>query len=160
ERAALDLEPLATADAKLAPLILSARGNEGERRVLGEHLARLEARLASADWLAAKAAELAQMNRPEFWSDPARFVALSGIEVMDRIEAGLDTARSIMRRLETRAGRRNALPASLLSNLAQQLYLLECALQDLDGHRAADVFLGIEPVASDSGFAGGAPPWT
>src|SRR5262249_34748212 len=102
----------------------------------------------------------AQMNRPEFWSDPARFVALSRIEVMDRIEAGLDTARSIMRRLETRAGRRNALPASLLSNLAQQLYLLECALQDLDGHRAADVFLGIEPVASDSGFAGGDPPWT
>jgi len=62
-----------------------------------------------------------------------------------------------MRRLQTRADQRNALPASLLSNLAQQLYLLEGALRDLDEHRASDIFLSIEPVADTN--ARSDPAW-
>jgi ATP-dependent Clp protease ATP-binding subunit ClpC len=100
------------------------------------------------------------MHRANFWTDPERYVTLSRIELMDRIEAGADTARSIMRRLETRAERRNALPAPLLSNLAQQLYLLERALYDLDAHCSSDVFLSVEPVAGDSGATRGDPAWS
>jgi ATP-dependent Clp protease ATP-binding subunit ClpC len=154
---AVDSESAAAASVALGPLILSARGSEAERSFLAERLAMLETRMGSEEWLAAKATELARMNRAAFWTDPERFATLSRIELTDRIEAGLTTARSIMRRLQTRADQRNALPASLLSNLAQQLYLLECALRDLEEHRASDIFLSIEPVADTN--ARSDPAW-
>ena len=150
---AAESEPAAAAGLKLGPLILSARGAETERRFLTERFAALEQRMASEGWMATKAAQLANLNRTGFWSDPERFATLSRIELMDRIGAGVETARSIMRRLDSRAGQRTALPASLLSNLAQQIYLLECALHDLGAQCSAEVFLSIEPVAGESGVA-------
>jgi ATP-dependent Clp protease ATP-binding subunit ClpC len=81
------------------------------------------------------------------------------IELMDRIEAGIDTARSIMRRLETRAERHTALPPALVSNLAQQCYLLERALQDLNDNCGSDVFLSIEPVAGEGSGSKSDPGW-
>jgi len=115
--------------------------------------------MASEQWNAGKATRLADMQQAGFWSNPQRHATLSRIELMDRIEAGVETARSIMRRLETRAERRNAMPASLLSNLAQQIYLLEHALQDLDAQCASDVFLSIEPVAGDGSGVRSDPAW-
>ena len=142
----------------LGPLILSARGNESERRFLVERLTALEQRIGSEVWLANKAQHLASMNRATFWKDPDRFATLSRIELTDRIDAGVDNARSIMRRLEARAKQRNALPASLLSSLAQQIYLLQCALHDVDAECAPEVFLSVEPVAADGGSRGD-PAW-
>jgi ATP-dependent Clp protease ATP-binding subunit ClpC len=152
-------EPKSTPAIALGSLILAARGHDEERRFLAGRLAALEERMASEQWNAGKAARLAQMQHAGFWSSPERYATLSRIELMDRIEAGLETARSIMRRLETRAERRNALPASLLSNLAQQIYLLEHALHDLDAQCASDVFLSIESVAGEGSGVRNDPTW-
>jgi len=156
---ALESESGSAVAMMLGPLILSARGNLDERRFLAGRLASLEERMASQDWLTTKATQLAHLHRADFWTDPERYATLSRIELMDRIEAGVDAARSIMRRLETRAEHRNTLPASLLSNLAQQVYLLERALYDLDAQCSSDVFLSIEPVAGDTGGTRGDPAW-
>jgi ATP-dependent Clp protease ATP-binding subunit ClpC len=143
----------ALAGLSLKPLILSAHGTEAERRFLAERLAQLEQRIGSDAWLSAKAAELEAMSASDFWNDPQRFATLSRIELMDRIAAGVEGARSIMRRLEHRADQHHALPASLLSSLAQQIYLLECALHDRDKNCASEVYLSIESVAGESAAA-------
>jgi ATP-dependent Clp protease ATP-binding subunit ClpC len=143
----------------LGSLILSARGQEQERRFLAGRLGALEERMASEEWRAGKATCLVDMQQPGFWTHPERHLKLSRVEVMDRIEAGVETARSITRRLEARAERRNALPASLLANLAQQIYLLERALHDFDAQRSSDVFLSIEAVAGDGGGARSDASW-
>jgi len=135
----------------LGPLVLSARGTDAERQFLTERLDALDQRIISESWTSAKAAQLAELNRAEFWNEPERFATLSKIELMDRTEAGIEAAHSMMRRLDARASQRHGFPPTLIENLAQQIYLLECALHDLDAQCAADVFLSIEPVASEGG---------
>jgi ATP-dependent Clp protease ATP-binding subunit ClpC len=64
-----------------------------------------------------------------------------------------------MRRLTPRAGR-VAAPPSILSNLAQQLYLLEHALADLDRGLWPEVFVAVEAVAGDPRSAALDGEWT
>jgi ATP-dependent Clp protease ATP-binding subunit ClpC len=65
------------------------------------------------------------------------------IEYMDRIEAGLDTAGSLL----TRLGRTNShdgqrrLPQDLVARLARQLYLLGAARRGLEQEEPRDAFL-------------------
>lgn len=152
-------EPAAPAGLDLASLILSAHGTEGERLLLAQELAALEARIGDEAWTPAKARDLAAMNRSSFWTDPARFDTLSRIELMDRIESGVEQARSMMRRLEARAGNRHGMPASLVSALAQQIYLLQSALHDHDGQGAPDVFVAIEAIGAEGAGARVDPGW-
>jgi ATP-dependent Clp protease ATP-binding subunit ClpC len=147
----LQAETAADSSLALGPLVLNARGTDAERRFLAERLARLDQRIVSESWATAKSAQLAELNRPGFWGEPERFATLGKVELMDRIEAGIEAAHSIMRRLDARAGQRQGFPVTLLANLAQQIYLLECALHDLDAQCAAEVFLSIEAVASEGG---------
>ena len=135
---------------QLAPLILTPRGNDEERRLLSAKFAALDARFQGEDWLGTKAVSLAEMNRSGFWGGRERHAVLAKIELMDRMEAGFGTARSIMRRLDTLAQSRSVLLPSLIANLAHQIYLLECALADIDAASGCDVFVSVEPVATDT----------
>ena len=141
----------------LGPVVLGPSGTEAERRFVMERLAALDQRLSGEDWLAAKEGLLAQMNRVGFWTGTDRHGVLARIELMDRIEAGAETARSLSRRLDTRGERHTPLPRQMVSNVAQQLYLLDGALADLDAGGSSDVFLSVEPVATEPG-AGQADP--
>jgi ATP-dependent Clp protease ATP-binding subunit ClpC len=152
-------EATSTAGLDLASLILAARGTEAERMLLAQQLWALDARLTGEAWVQDKAQHLASMNRSSFWSDPARFDTLSRIELMDRIAAGAEHAHAIMRRLDSRAEHRQVLPGSLLSTLAQQLYLLQAALRDYDGQGAPEVFVAIEPIAAEGAGARPDPKW-
>lgn len=141
------------ADLSYPPLMLSATGGEKERAFLEQGCAALEQRLTDAQWTQAKQQLLDAMKRSGFWNDDARFATLAQVENMDSIEAGFATAQSLLRRLGGRSGR--GAPASIVSNLAQLLYLLEHALEDRAHGRSRDVYVGIDAVATD-----GAAPLT
>jgi ATP-dependent Clp protease ATP-binding subunit ClpC len=140
-------------------LVLAPSGTETERRFVMERLASIDHRLSGEDWLASKEGLLVQMNRAGFWTGADRHSVLARIELMDRIEAGAEAARSLSRRLDTRAERHISLPRQMLANLAQQLYLLEGALADLDAGGSSDVFLSVEPVATEPGAGQADPGW-
>jgi ATP-dependent Clp protease ATP-binding subunit ClpC len=131
-----------------APIILSPGGSAREREFLQAALAAVEVRLQSEHWVGEKQRLLREMNRPGFWNGEERYAVLGQIEHRDSIEAGAATAQSLMRRLTPRS-ERAAAPPSILSNLAQQLYLLEHALADLDLGLWPEVFVAVEAVAGD-----------
>ena len=81
-----------------------------------------------------------QMQSADFWSSPARFTVLGLAEYMDRVEAGLDTAGSLLGRLR---GRRERVPEDLVGRLAQQLYLLDAACRVLAEGEPRDAFLEV-----------------
>jgi ATP-dependent Clp protease ATP-binding subunit ClpC len=89
------------------------------------------------------------MNRAGFWNDDERFVVLANIELADRIEGGARSALSLSGRLSSRAAAKTNSPRTLLRALAQQLYLLEAALEDLDAGVASDVFLSVEAMVGE-----------
>jgi ATP-dependent Clp protease ATP-binding subunit ClpC len=133
-----------------APIILAPSGNAVERDFLQAALTGLETRLQSESWVAEKQRLLREMGRAGFWTGEERYVVLGQIEHRDSIEAGAATAQSLMRRLTPRA-ERAAVPPSILSNLAQLLYLLERALADLERGLWHEVFLAVEAVAAVDG---------
>jgi ATP-dependent Clp protease ATP-binding subunit ClpC len=143
--------PAAAGALNLAEIILSPRGSEAERHVLDSAVGTLSERLDAPAWVGWKDGLLRQMRRASFWDDPQRHAVLQKIESMDAIEAGAETARSLMRRL---AARSRGAPPVLLSNLAQQLYLIEAALEDLESGDGSDVYLGIEGFAVDGRGSG------
>ena len=142
-----------------ARIMLSASGSEQERAFLEAALARLDARMAAPEWAARKQDLLQAMARSGFWEDAGRHALLAELENLDSIEAGLANAHSLARRLQARPAHGGA-PVSVLSNLAQQLYLIEQALADRDADRAPEIFLAIDTVAEDAGHPADAQRWS
>ncbi len=132
---ATDLRGLAQ-DAQDAPLAAAA---------FVPHFDALSARLGDPAWKDAREADFAAMNRREFWSDPGRIAVLDRIERRDRIESALDGARGMLARLEAGSGQ------ALSARLAQLLFLLEIAIDDLRAGRPQDAELGL--VAGDADLA-------
>ena len=133
----------------LPPLVLAASGRDDERQFLQQALADLSARLDGDTWIERKQQWLQQMSSVGFWNSDERFDVLAHIELADRIEGGARGARSLSGRLSSRATAKSGAPRTLLRALAQQLYLLNAALEDLDAGNASDVFLAVEPVAGE-----------
>ncbi len=142
----------------LRDLVLGGTGSERERQVLDATLERLEQRLQADAWIAEKNRLLREMNATDFWNSPGRHGVLAEIEQRDSIEAGVETSSSLRRRIAGRAARGTA-PAGLIANLAQQLYLLEQALSDLEQGLGADVFLYVEAVADEDTEEGPGSAW-
>jgi ATP-dependent Clp protease ATP-binding subunit ClpC len=117
---------------------------------LAATLAAMEDRVAAGAWQTAKEALLAAMSAPDYWSDAGRFAQLDRTERMDRIDAAIRAARSLYRRVEPRADRRAGAPASLVQRLAEHLFVLGHALDDLGADRASEVYLSVEAVADDA----------
>jgi len=90
------------------------------------------------------------ISRTGFWNSDDRFETLAQIELVDRIESGARAARSLSNRLASRAGTKSVAPRTLVSALAQQLYLLNVALEDLNSEVGSDAFIAIESVAGDA----------
>jgi ATP-dependent Clp protease ATP-binding subunit ClpC len=140
-------------------LSLDGGGSPGEIAFLQEVLERLEASVQDEAWTRAREAALARLEEPGFWEQPARFAVLSEVEYRDRILAGLASARRLLDRLtgsrRPRVGRRRTAP-EVVRQLAQQLYLLEAALETLAGEHPRDAFVSVE--VHDDGPAGGLDP--
>ncbi|MCW5625581.1 MAG: AAA family ATPase [Burkholderiales bacterium] len=141
----------------LGALVLQHGHRDDDLARLSEGLQAIDDELLSDAWRSRKSALLAAMSRADFWSDESRFGTLDRIEQMDRVEAGVEAARSLRRRLEPRPSQRSY-PAAVLGSLAERLHLLRHALDDLAAERAGDVFIAIEPVGADS-TAGDPDAW-
>lgn len=108
--------------------------------LLEEAFASVSERVSAREWQEEKAALLARLGEPGFWDDEGRFAVLGGVELRDRIEAGLRSAGSLLRRL--RGARRP--PAALVRRAAQRLILLDAALDALAAGEPADARLRVE----------------
>ncbi|HYE14879.1 MAG TPA: PCRF domain-containing protein, partial [Pyrinomonadaceae bacterium] len=123
---------------RVETIALDPRGAAEEVQLLRERLDELAAKVGGEEWRRRKAEALEQTQAPGFWSSPGRFGVLGLAEYMDRIEAGLDTAGSLLARLR---GDRKRLPPDLVGRLAEQLYLLDSALRGFAEGDARDAFL-------------------
>lgn len=126
-------------------ILLQPRGTAEELTVLRQHLEKLELAVAAKSWQARKEDAFREMGSPDFWSSSARFATLSLAEYLDRVNAGVQRARSLLGRLEGRSGgRRGKPPLHLVGLLAQNLFLLETAYRDVAEGRPREAFLAIE----------------
>jgi ATP-dependent Clp protease ATP-binding subunit ClpC len=157
----------ARGDLELESIALDAQGTPAEVEFLQDCFEQLVAEVESEDWQAKKNAALLQTSSSGFWESPARFSVLGAVEYMDRIEAGMRGGESLLRRIIGRnsdpAGKpggagmrkeRQRFSADLVRRLAQQIYLLEIACDDLADSRPRDAFLQVEG-ARDSGLEPG-----
>ncbi|HLM55848.1 MAG TPA: AAA family ATPase [Pyrinomonadaceae bacterium] len=121
-------------------IALDPRGEPAEVRFLQERFEELASQAEGEDWRRRKEGAMQQMQSADFWSSPSRFTMLGLAEYMDRVEAGLDTAGSLLARLR---GQRKRLPHDLVGRLAQQLYLLDAACRVLAEGEPRDAFLEV-----------------
>jgi ATP-dependent Clp protease ATP-binding subunit ClpC len=138
-----------SAELRLESIAMDARGAAAEVSLLQNKYDELRAQVDSDEWQQRKQDALLQTARPGFWDSPERFSVLGLAEYMDRIEAGLDTAGSLLARLtggRHRADeRRNYLP-DLVERVAQQLYLVDAACRGMGAGAARDAFLLVTAV--------------
>lgn len=123
---------------RLETIVLEPRGTPEELRLLQEKYDEVSAQVEDEAWAARKEDALRGMQSADFWNSSERFSVLGAIEYMDRIETGLDTARSILARLR---GDRRRLPPDLVGRVAQQLYLLDSACRGLREGQPRDAFV-------------------
>ncbi|HYO78090.1 MAG TPA: AAA family ATPase [Thermoanaerobaculia bacterium] len=125
----------------LESLVLNATGSTPELERLRREYAALRAIVDSAEWSERKSIALSMTSLPEFWSSPDRFEILGEAEMRDRIESALSGARSLLGRLQHRA------PSGLVRRVAQQLWLIGLAIDDLRHKRPSEVVIAIEARA-------------
>jgi ATP-dependent Clp protease ATP-binding subunit ClpC len=144
----LSFDEEAARELRLESIALDPQGTPEELRFLQEHYDAVAARVEDEAWCERKEGALLGMQSADFWSSPERFSVLGAVEYMDRIEAGLDTAGSLLARLR---GDRKRLPSDLVARLAEQLYLLDSACRGMAEGHPRDAFLlvtaGREPGA-------------
>ncbi|HEV2761396.1 MAG TPA: AAA family ATPase [Pyrinomonadaceae bacterium] len=137
-------ETVPSAELRFESIMSEARGTPEEVEFLRTRFRQVEEQVDAEEWQARKRDALAQTTSPGFWDSPARFSVLGTAEYMDRIEAGLNTAGSLLRRLTGASARdRKHYPADLVARLAEQLYLLDAACRSLAAARPRDAFLAV-----------------
>ncbi|MEM8599473.1 MAG: helicase HerA-like domain-containing protein [Bacteroidota bacterium] len=139
----------------LEAVALDAQGTPAELALVLDQYDALAAAVDDPAWASVKAEAYARMADGAFWSDPDRFETLGRAEFMDRIEAGLDTADSLLDRLEdARAKGNTTLPRSVMQRVAHQLFLLREALATLDEQAPRAAVVRVEAEAADAAWAG------
>jgi ATP-dependent Clp protease ATP-binding subunit ClpC len=129
---------------RLEGIVADARGTLAEVQFLQDKFDALADQVEAEEWQGRKNRALLETSAPGFWNSPARFSVLGLAEYMDRIETGLDTAGSLLKRLtgaHTR-GRRH-FPADLVARLAHQLYLIDAACRGLAAGHPREAFLSV-----------------
>ncbi|MEM6782276.1 MAG: AAA family ATPase [Bacteroidota bacterium] len=139
----------------LEAVALDAQGTPAELVLVLDQYDALAAAVDDPTWEETKAHAYARMADGTFWSDPDRFETLGRVEFMDRIEAGIDTADSLLDRLEDARAKGNAtLPRSVMQRVAHQLFLLREALATLEEQAPRAAVVRIEAEADDAAWAG------
>lgn len=140
--------PAPASPSRLEEIALDPAGTPEEIELLRSSFERLAKEIEAEAWKGDKAKSLAMTSERDFWDAPNRYSVLGRIEVLDRIETGFTTARSLLDRLDgSRVGRRNRFPVDLVRRLAERLYLLERACSGLRAEHSQDAFLVVDPGA-------------
>jgi ATP-dependent Clp protease ATP-binding subunit ClpC len=136
----------------LRSVALSGTGRQDELSVLVHAHACLRDTVAAEDWSALKADGLIAMQAPGFWDAPDRHRVLGFVEEVDRIEAGLRTAGSLLARLDRPSSPPSA-ERDLVRRVAERLLLLGWAIDALRAHEPRDAYLAVEAAPQDAEFA-------
>ena len=120
----------------LGTIVMDPRGGETERELLRAHAEPLLERISGEAWQEQKDALIATINESDFWEREGRHMVLDRVEQMDRIESSAAGVLSLRGRLE-----RSPTSRRLMAGLAEKLYLLETACNDLDENRPTRAFL-------------------
>jgi ATP-dependent Clp protease ATP-binding subunit ClpC len=135
-----------------------SHGEPGEIESLRAGLADLEGSIATEAWAERKGGLLAEIAQTGFWQRDDRFDVLGRAEYMDRVEAGLRSARSLFARLEGESRARASFPRPLLRRLAQQQQLLALAAGEALASGPRDAFVALE-AGPDAGDDAAARAW-
>ncbi|MDQ1557995.1 MAG: ATP-dependent Clp protease ATP-binding subunit ClpC [Pyrinomonadaceae bacterium] len=137
---------------RLESIVLDARGTLAEVQFLQDHFDALADQVDGEEWQGRKNSALLETSAPGFWNSPERFSVLGLAEYMDRIETGLDTAGSLLKRLNgsLKTRDRQHFPADLVARLAHQLYLIDAACRGLAAGHPRDLFLQVR-ASCDAG---------
>ncbi|HEY1404177.1 MAG TPA: AAA family ATPase, partial [Pyrinomonadaceae bacterium] len=137
---------------RLESIVLDARGTLAEVRFLRDKFDALADQVEADEWQGRKNGALLETSAPGFWDSPERFAVLGLAEYMDRIETGLDTAGSLLKRLggSQKTRDRQHFPADLVARLAHQLYLIDAACRGLAAGHPRDLFLQVR-ASCDAG---------
>ena len=129
---------------RLEGIVADARGTLAEVQFLQDKFELLADQVEAEEWQGRKNLALLETSAPGFWNSSARFSVLGLAEYMDRIETGLDTAGSLLKRLTGAHTRgRQHFPADLVARLAHQLYLLDAACRGLAAGHPREAFLSV-----------------
>jgi len=143
--------PAGERELRLESIVSDARGTLAEVQFLRDKFDALEDQVEAEEWQERKNSALLETAAPGFWTSPARFSVLGLAEYMDRIETGLDTAGSLLKRLSgSQAREREHFPADLVARLAHQLYLIDAACRGLAAGHPRDLFLQVR-ASCDAG---------
>ncbi|MBM3788756.1 MAG: AAA family ATPase [Acidobacteria bacterium] len=136
----------------LASIMLDSRGTHEEMACLQKNYDRVREMLESGSLTENKQAALELMSQDGFWDSPERFGLLGELEYLDRIEAAMQTAGSLLGKLrKAAAGMKTGAPRHLTARLAQQLYLLTQACETVRNREPRDAYLLVETTQdSDS----------
>jgi len=136
---------------RLESIVSDARGTLAEVQFLQKNFDALADTVEADEWQGRKNGALLETSAPGFWNSPERFAVLGLAEYMDRIETGLDTAGSLLKRLNGSQTRdRQHFPPDLVARLAHQLYLLDAACRGLAAGHPRDLFLQVR-ASCDAG---------
>ncbi|HVF79400.1 MAG TPA: AAA family ATPase, partial [Solirubrobacteraceae bacterium] len=135
----------------LRSIALDGVGQQEELRVLVHAHRCLAEAIDAEDWSTLKASRLHSMQEPGFWDSPDRHRTLGFVEEIDRIEAGLRTAGSLLARLD-RPGPARA-ERDLVRRVGERLLILGWAVDALRADEPRDAYLAVEakPAAADFG---------
>ncbi len=128
----------------LTSIMLDPRGTPVEIACLARHYELLGSFIKADGWEHNKQAALELMSQPGFWSSQERFAVLGELEFVDRIEAGFDTAGSLLEKLTRPSALGKNIPRRLTERLAQQLYLLTTACDSVRENTPRDAFMQLE----------------
>ncbi len=130
---------------QIKSLVFDAQGSREDVERLEQAYEMLSSAVESDAWRQKKQDGLQQMSSKEFWTRPERYGVLGGVEFMDRIEAGLQTAGSLLHRLiGTDSHQRAVFPKDLICRVAEQIYLLQEAYRTYEDGLPRDAFLLLE----------------
>lgn len=129
----------------LTRLALDASGVHTELEFLSSEYSRISAVMSDPGWVERKEQAVAAMEQPAFWDRQDRFTTLGLIEYLDRLDVGLGTAGSLLRRLSRPDGDRSQVSRPIVQRLAHQLYLLDVATSGVLDGQPCDAFLLISP---------------
>ncbi len=138
------------AEHSLTSIMLDPAGIPAEITSLAHHFERLRAVIKAEGWKQNKQSALDLMSQPGFWSSPERFSLLGELEFLDRIEAGFDTAGSLLDRLVHSSAHGRNVPKRLTERLAQQLYLVSRACESAQENAPRDAFIQLEAAREPS----------
>ncbi len=127
----------------LRALALDPRSDDAALAALQQRLAQVQTQIDNEHWQDLKESAAQAMQAADFWQRAERTAVLDRLERIDRIEAGLRSADSLLQRLQRSAGR-GAL--DLVRRVALLILSIDAAIAALLANQPEDALLELRPA--------------